>query len=469
MKDLAHRNLIIIFIAISTGIAVSLLTWQAKVLPWKYSFNYSYLPRYIVDYLDSQESLKLIPVIVFVAFEAMFIYTIISPVASILLLITMIPVMNIKFVSFYMNIYIHIIFLIAISTAGLCMYIFKRERALSKLGSIDIWGIVFLSYMWILLVRSHSLKIGVKEIFSLTALFLAYFSVRILIYKREDILRLARRIALVGCVVSIQAIIHFYLMKIGFLNLYEQRFYRAYTSFGDPTQLANFLIMSMSIVGSFYFIERRKFFYIILPMMAMGLFLTFSRSSWIAICLTIVLLMLFKLKGIKRVMCIPVLVLMAIGFVFMSQDQYVVGDRIDPGVRIRSIYARKDIIISSFFLIRHSPVFGVGPGNFSYFNTEYDTRDMVNVSIPNTYLHTFTISGLVGFFTLSIFLLLIIKRGFLYASVSPVFMGLYTGVIANLVHGCFENLFYNIISNWIFGLILGMVVTWYDESLCHSS
>ena len=108
---------LIAFIAICFGIMISLLSWQTGPLPWKYAFDYSYVPVDVVNFLDSQESLRLIPVIVFIAFEAMFIYTVIAPVSALLILVAIIPVMSIRFVSMHMNIYLHIVFFTAMLTA----------------------------------------------------------------------------------------------------------------------------------------------------------------------------------------------------------------------------------------------------------------------------------------------------------------------------------------------------------------
>ena len=456
------KNLLIVFIAIFAGIVFSMLIWQAKPLPWKYTFDYSYLPVGIVNFLDSPGSLRLIPVIVFIAFEAMFIYTIIAPVSALLVLVAIIPIMSIRFVSVHMNIYLHIIFLTAMLTAAISQWVIKGARHPFRLNCMDRWGALFLLYIWFSLSRTNSFRIGLKEVLSLTALFLTYFSVRFLIRNKKDIVKLSKWIAVIAGVVAFQAIAQFCLMKEGIVPLYEDRFYRIYTSFGDPTQLANFLIISIPIVGSLYFEKGKKIRWVLLAIiMIIALFLTFSRSAWIAICLALIVFILFKLKRLKKLVCVPVLIIMCIGFVFMSQDRYVVNDKLGPDVRIRSLYARRDILLSSLFSIKKAPFFGVGPGNFSYINTEYDRRDMVNTSVPNTYLHTLTISGIIGFCIMSLFLVLVLRTGQLYMKKGGyIFIGLYIGIVSNLMHACFENLFYNVISNWIFGLVLGLMITW---------
>ena len=464
--------------AIVLGIMLAIFSWQVKPLPWKYTFTYSYLPHAVIDYLDSPESLRMIPLIVLIAFESMFIYALISPLASIFLLISIIPVLDIRFVTTYMNIYLPAIFLLAILMAALSRRFAKGEKPFLKLRAMDKWGLVFLFYLWGSLGRAHSLRIGLKEIFSLTTLFMAYFSIRLFSWDKEKFSKLSKWLAWIGGLVGGQAVLHFYLMKRGFLALYEERFFRAYTSFGDPTLLANFLIMVIPLVGIFYFRARanggevkrpsknvlqRRTWGLMLLVMVVALFLTFSRSAWISLGLTLALLILVRLRGLKKMISILILVIMVAGFVAMSKDKYVVNDQLDINNRLRSIYARKDIIFYALRLVRQAPVIGIGPGNFSYFNTEYDTRDMVNTTVPNTYLHTLVISGVLGLGSLLTFLALIVRSGFRIINKSGlakdglIISGLYIGVMANLIHGLFENIFYNIISNWIFGLILGLL------------
>ena len=462
------KNFLIALIAILVGITLSLLIWQAEPLPWRYTFDYKYLPACLINYLDSPESLRLIPIIVFVAFEAMFIYTIISPVFALFMLVTMIPVMGVRFVSVHMNIYLHIVFLTAMLAAAISQWLIKGASHPFRLNSMDRWGALFLLYIWLSLPRTHFFRIGLKEVFSLTALFLTYFSVRFLIRNKKNIVKLSKWIAVISGVVGAQAIIQFYLMKKGIAPLYEGRFYRLYTSFGDPAQLANFLIISAPLIGALCFKEKKIKWVSLLLVSAIALFLTFSRSAWIAVCMALIFFILLKMKRLKKLIGVPVLIIMCIGFIFMSQDRFVVSDKLGPDTRARALYARRDILLSSFSAIKRAPFIGIGPGNFSHTNKEYDRRDMVSASVPNTYLHTLTISGIIGFCLMSLFLILVLRTGYLYINKGGyLFMGLYIGVVSNLMHACFENLFYNIISNWIFGLVLGLMITWqsYTEDL----
>lgn len=464
MKDY-QRYFFITLIAIVLGSMLAIFSWLVKPLPWKYTFTYSYLPHAVIDYLDSPASLRLIPFIVLIAFESMFIYALISPLTSILLLMSIIPILNIRFVSTYMNIYLPAIFLLGILMAALSRSFAKGEKPFLKLRAMDKWGLVFLCYLWGSLIRAHSLKTGLKEIFSLTAFFMAYFSIRSFAWDKEKISKFSKWLAWIGGLVGCQAILHFYLMKRGYLALYEERFFRAYTGFGDPTLLANFLIMIIPLVGIFYFIQRRTWGFILL-VMVVALFLTFSRSAWISLGLILTALILVRLRGLKKMISILIFLIMVIGFAAMSKDKYVVNDQLAINNRLCSIYARRDITFYALKLVRQAPLIGIGPGNFSYFNTQYDTRDMVNTNVPNTYLHTLVISGIVGLGSLLVFLTLIVRSGFRIINKSGldkdglIISGLYIGATANLIHGLFENIFYNIISNWIFGLILGLLVSW---------
>lgn len=457
----SRSNFIMALIAILLGLIMAVLSSLAKPLPWKYTFSYRALPEFIINYLDNPASLRLIPVIVFIAFEAMFIYTNIAPINALIMLVAMIPVMSIRFVSVHMNVYLHIVFLSAILTSAISLWLVKGAVHPFRINCMDRWGAMFLLYIWVSLPRTHFFNIGLKEALSLSTLFLTYFSVRFLVQNKKDIIKLLKWISFIGSVVGIQAVIQFYLMKKGMLSLYEERFYRVYTSFGDPTQLANFFIITAPLIAGVFLSGKKVVWALPLPVITAALFLTFSRSAWVSICLTLILFTLCMSRGLKKLICVPVLIVMLAGLFFMSQDRYVVCDTLAPATRTRSLYTRRAILFSSLSHIRKAPFIGIGPGNFSYTNTDYDTRDMVNTAVPNTYLHTLTISGIIGFCIMALFLTLVLRTGQLYMKKGgPLFTGLYIGIVSNLIHACFENLFYNIISNWLFGLVLGLMIAW---------
>lgn len=154
-------------------------------------------------------------------------------------------------------------------------------------------------------------------------------------------------------------------------------FLRPYATFPHPNVLAAYITLSLTLIGgSFLFLEFRsieKWFVITTSALgALALFLTFSRAGWIAGFLGLLFIFLSyfakkmtgKLPKIKQILAIVTVgAFFGLGAFFLSPlifERFFSITTSDS----HSIILRAKLAQAAISMVKESPIFGVGPGNF---------------------------------------------------------------------------------------------------------
>ncbi len=140
---------------------------------------------------------------------------------------------------------------------------------------------------------------------------------------------------------------------------------RAFGTFAHPNALGGFLMFFLAVFAGWYWLTPKKQWkykislLIAIGMMLIVLILTFSRSSWLALFVGVVVVLWFQ-KGNVKVLTIIVLSAMVFGIVWLlvpgfKQRTLSQATTIDNYVRYRNVLVAAQVI-------KENPVFGIGPG-----------------------------------------------------------------------------------------------------------
>ena len=226
---------------------------------------------------------------------------------------------------------------------------------------------------------------------------------------------------------------------------------RSYATFPHPNVLGGFLAVTLPLLVLLP--PRLRFFPFILGTIA--LFLTFSRSSWLVFGLSLSVYGLWFLRKnwslvVRRWKLIILLVFIGSILFFPTTKSFQSLTKLQP----ESIKYRQDLNLAAIKMIKDSPLFGVGLGNFLVRLPEfYQEKGPVRFFQPthNVYLLIAAETGLVGLGLFLWFLILTYKR-LLTANYQ-----LLIALSAILVLGFFDHYFYTLQQGQLlFTLLLGL-------------
>ena len=191
---------------------------------------------------------------------------------------------------------------------------------------------------------------------------------------------------------------------------------RPYGTFPHPNVLAGFLAVilpfviwhyPMRVIGFRTHIFRILFFVAVSVGYA-ALFLTFSRSAWIAGLIGTVIVILMKKNIIPAVRFLSILALCLCALLALPYFRQLTSES-------ESVSVRQDLVSSALAMFRSSPIVGVGLGNFIVELPEFSVTRQIFFLQPvhNIYLLFFTETGLLGIVALC-FLLFMTLRNILH-------------------------------------------------------
>ncbi len=245
---------------------------------------------------------------------------------------------------------------------------------------------------------------------------------------------------------------------------------RAYGSFSHPNIFGGYLMVGILLIAwivRFQTTRNAHLLSVPLILFAVSLIFTFSRSAWLGLILSLLVLsglMLWQRKvPPRRVFPIMILGLMSV-LVTISIFNSEVYARFRPELRVEAIsieerasqYTHIDDIILS------RPVFGVGPGGYVFALSQLTPNQSAwsYQPIHNTYLLILAEIGVLGFFGLFWFLMSIDK---ISSSVSKTAGGMFafTLSLALFVVGLFDHYLW---SSWaglaLCALCLALILRW---------
>jgi Lipid A core - O-antigen ligase and related enzymes len=307
----------------------------------------------------------------------------------------------------------------------------------------------------------------VKEIVRWLELFLIYYLTINLINDDRKVRVILYSMVLTTAIVSIQGIINYLSIDWG---------RSAFAFFGNPNPFAGYInliipvLFGMLMAGVLLW-ERITLGILIIPSIV-AWFLAFSRSAWLFLILTIILVF-FLTKVKKRITLLLLVTLFAILAITSLSSN--IKERFMGKLSHNALDSLEDRIMCypiGFNMVKDDLIFGIGVGNYPLIVKKFtiDT-EFKQTNLHNLYLQVFVEAGLMGLCTFVFWLVCVVK--YLVSSLKAVentgnyslFVGLMGGVIVYLFNNLAEVLtVHGIHLQW--GIILGLavVLTQFRES-----
>lgn len=254
-----------------------------------------------------------------------------------------------------------------------------------------------------------------------------------------------------------------YLFYPNLRNLYylgwDEHLYRFFSTFLDPNFAGTFLVLFSLLVSENIirkFKNRRSLipFLILWASALIAILLTYSRSAFIMLITSIVVLL--TIHKMYRVLLLLVILFLSLFFIFSNRNI----EGLNP-LRIASVEARVDSAREAMSIFSKNPIIGVGFNAYRYAQVRYGYRTQIgsftsnaDAGTDNSYLFVLATTGVVGFlifldFWLNIFKVIVRNlHTEIYGKV------VFSSIVGLLVNTIFINsLFYPAIMAWIFMLI----------------
>ncbi len=312
----------------------------------------------------------------------------------------------------------------------------------------------------------------VKEVVRWLELIVVYFLTVNLITDKKRLIVILYFMILTTAVVSVWGIINY----LGGVITIDGRF-GASSFFGHPNALAGYVnliipvLFSMLMTGTILWERITLGVFTVLSIMTW--FLTFSKSGWLSLILT-VMLVFFLTKVKKRVALLLTMLIMSFAIVFLSSNI-----RNDLVPRLKSTYKTLEYRIQSypigFSMVKDDLFFGIGVGNYSLlikkFGDATKIPHLITTNLHNLYLQIFVEAGLMGLCAFVFWLTGIIK--YLMSALKSLEKsrdyGLFVGLVGGVIVYLFNNLanvltVHGIHLQWSIILGLAVVLTQFRES-----
>ncbi len=212
---------------------------------------------------------------------------------------------------------------------------------------------------------------------------------------------------------------------------------RPYATFSHPNVLAGFLAVTLPVI----LWSKPKFWWFTFILGTMTLFLTVSRSAWLAFGLSLLSVGIIKKAQPIRLLGLLGLIGSLGGLVFFGQGE--------------SLTLRQDLNLAAIKMIQSSPILGIGLNNFLVKLPDfYKFLGPVYFFQPahNLYLLIASEIGLIGLIGLIWFLILTLRRLLLIPNYQYLI-----SICAILALGLFDHYFYTLQQGQLlFAIVLGL-------------
>jgi O-antigen ligase len=222
--------------------------------------------------------------------------------------------------------------------------------------------------------------------------------------RRNNMTKLFINGIIVGSSIAATVIIVFFLQKPSIHALLGSSYeFRTGGWIRDPNDVA--LMLDMAIILTYFIFKSLKNKYMkILYLTSIFLcisavILTLSRGGLIALFLIFVIILYQERKN-KILMTIITIIIISIMFLFGSYIFSRLSTLSQLGsLQDKSLYLRLNLVKIAFKAIFHSPLFGVGLGDFpSYTRYFFSDSQLTNTVTHNAWLHIASETGLIGLF-----------------------------------------------------------------------
>ncbi|MFH1259982.1 MAG: O-antigen ligase family protein [Elusimicrobiota bacterium] len=233
---------------------------------------------------------------------------------------------------------------------------------------------------------------------------------------------------------------------------------RCVSTLGHPLVLSAYLVMLLPLAVSFLQNSRHFYKFIPLSLIIPTIFLTFSRSSWLAGFFAL-LIYFSGNKNIfakRKVIFISLIILLSLAFV--PRVKQIFKERVNAGRLKAEIFTshRFDAYKTTWQIFKNYPFFGVGLGNYPAVHEQYRTERMSSgiKSPDNIYLRILCDTGLagVGSFLIFVFYWLVIlwkKRQ------EQLILAIVAGLTGFMLNQFAADLFFWLAPQFLFWLLIG--------------
>jgi hypothetical protein len=237
----------------------------------------------------------------------------------------------------------------------------------------------------------------------------------------------------------------------------DQRWLRAYGSFGSPNALGIYLAMLFVLGLALYLNASEPRIKIMLSagqlFILSGLLLSFSRGAWISVLTglaSVMVVLFFKQREFLRFAVKQILFALGVMVFWVSIFFPVFSARfnIENRLEAKSIVERKGQYAEAVSMVAMHPMLGVGPGAYTYavYQKNNTWESWQYQPVHNVYMLISTEFGLVAMVLLLIFLFFIIQHAFQFNLV-------YVPVLVSLIcAGLFDH--------WLASMFTGVVLWW---------
>lgn len=254
---------------------------------------------------------------------------------------------------------------------------------------------------------------------------------------------------LMGSAISVLGLIQYfyypYLRNLSYLG-WDPHLNRVFSTLLDPNFTGLILLLTL-FLGTYLWVKKKNTWLVVSQTMtAAAFFLTYSRSSYLAIAVGIFIWVLFtkQWKYALVILTAAVLIIM-----MLPKGE---GEGVNL-FRTVSTFARVGNWKRGLELIRESPIFGHGFNTLRYVQREkgwVDDSTMISkagAGLDNSFEFVWATAGIVGFAAYLWLLWSIMKKGSLLTKIS---------ISAIIVHSMFQNsLFYPLVLVWVWILTGG--------------
>jgi hypothetical protein len=307
---------------------------------------------------------------------------------------------------------------------------------------------IVLIFSWVINLHRWGIKESLIGLMYLVR-WIAYSSLFLTAHRlsrfKKNIKSISIILILSGFAVSVLGLIQYlYIKDLRFLRYFswDDHYYRLIGPFIDPAFTG--IIICLGLLLTILKLKKNLVYYTIIFTNISAIFLTYSRSTYLALFSGLLLVGIEK-KAIRKITPIVIVILIIIK---LLPSQFGESTKL---TRISTIFYRIDNYKSAVKIIKNNPVLGVGFNNVHLIKEEegYFLKDKYLTNsrsgFDNSILSLWIMSGIAGVISLLVFGLKLIKNNFLAIFFIPI-----------LIHSLFSNtIFYPWAMIW-FWILLGV-------------
>lgn len=193
-----------------------------------------------------------------------------------------------------------------------------------------------------------------------------------------------------------------------------------YSKFGSHNHLGDFLVLSIILAFYYLVMEKRKIYYAYLALFIPFFLLSYSRTAYVSLAVTLVFLYIHFLHSrvIKLRSWISVIIISSILTAFLFSIITVREAKFIPVLSDTNEYLTKHLNLNDKYFrakrveyfnqaivsVREKPIFGVGPGNFDLVSKKFTETGQWSFSSHNIFLDILSENGLLAFIFFLFFL-----------------------------------------------------------------